>query len=164
MVASCPTRPRAVLCGTRALSNDGLFRTVAREKRGRIHGRHATRRGVTDEDCLHSVDSVHADNLGTGDDSELTGSFTLSFAEATPKLPRESCVGGAQDYENVVASLQSAEGGSARGVAGDDKIHGSGHGIGLAGAASLTTTIPPLITATSTMSSQTANARTIDVR
>ena len=99
---------------------------------------------MTDDDCLHSVDSVHADNFGTCHDPELTAVGTRSLRTVPPKPSRCSRVGRTQDDENALAALQSDDSGSARGaaVAGDDEIDRSDHCVRLGGAGSLTTTGP----------------------
>lgn len=95
--------------------------TVAQEKRSRVHRRQTTRRCGTDDHCLHSVDSVHADNLGTCHGAELTAVRTGSSQEGPPKTSHYSRVGRKQDDENALAALQRRDSGSARGggIAGD---------------------------------------------
>lgn len=121
-----------------------LKRIIARDERGRVHRRQATGLAVTDDDCLHSVDSVGADNFGTGDDPQVTTVGTRRSEEAPPKPSRGSFVGRTQDDENAVAALESADRGSAPGaaVAGDDEVDGRDHCVRLAGAGSLTATGP----------------------
>jgi len=102
-----------------------------------------TSRRVTDDDCLHSVDSVHADNLGTGDDPELTAAGTHGFNEGSPKASGCSRVGRTQDNEDALAALQRADSSRARGaaVARDDQVDRPDHCVRLA-AGSLAATGP----------------------
>jgi len=98
---------------------------------------------VADDDCLHSVDSVGADNLGTRHDTELTAVDTRGFEKAPPKTLRDSGVGRTQDDENALAALESADGGRAHGaaVARNDNVDHPDHCVRLA-AGSLTATGP----------------------
>jgi hypothetical protein len=84
---------------------------------------------VTDDDCLHSVTSVRADNLGACYEAKLTAAGPSGVKEAPPKPSRGSRVGRTQDDENALAAPQSADCGSARGadVASDDEIDGPDH-------------------------------------
>lgn len=99
---------------------------------------------MTDNDCLHSVDSVDADNFGACHDAKLTAVGTRGLEEAPPKTSCDSRVGSTQDDENTLAALQSADSGSARGaaIARDDEVDGPDHGVRLAAAGSLTATGP----------------------
>ena len=84
---------------------------------------------MTDDDGLHSIDSVRADNLGTCHDHKLTAVSRPGFEEAPPKTPRYPGVGRTQDDEHAPAAPQSADSGSApgTGVAGDDEIDAPDH-------------------------------------
>ena len=107
---------------------------VAREKRGRVHSRQVTCWRVTDDDCLHPVDSVHAHNLGTCHDAKLTAVRTRGSKKAPPKTSRYSRVASTQDYENPLAALQSVDSGSPgdAAIARDDDVDGPDHRVGLA--------------------------------
>ena len=95
---------------------------------------------MTDDDCLHSVDSVRADHLGTCHDPKLAAVRARALKEAPAKTSRFSRIGRMQDDENALAALQSGDSRGARGagVAGDDEIDGPGHCVRLAGGGSLT--------------------------
>jgi hypothetical protein len=43
----------------------------ARQKRRRVHGAQASRPRMTDDDRLHAIDSVHADDCGARDHRQL---------------------------------------------------------------------------------------------
>ena len=80
-----------------------LFLSVARDERGRVHSRQATRRHVTNDDCLHSLDPVHADDFGACHDPELTASrHAAVLRRHSPKASRCSRVGRTQDDENAL--------------------------------------------------------------
>ena len=95
---------------------------------------------MTDDDRLHAVDAVRANNLGTRHDTELTAVDTRGFEKAPPKTLRDSGVGRTQDDENALAALQSGDSGRVRGAGGggDDEIDGPDHGVCLIGAGSRT--------------------------
>jgi hypothetical protein len=100
---------------------------------------------MTDDDCLHSVDSVHADNLGTYQDTQLTAPGPYRSTKGSSKASRRSRVGRTQDDKNALASPQSDDSGSARsaGVAGgNDEIDGPIHCVRPAGGGSLIATGP----------------------
>ena len=98
---------------------------------------------MTDDDCLHSVDSVHADNLGTCQDSELTAPGPYGSTKNSSKASRRSRVGRTQDDKNALASPQRADRSRAHraAIARDDKIDRPVHCVRLA-TGSLTTTGP----------------------
>lgn len=99
---------------------------------------------MTDDDGLHSVDSVRADNLCTYRDPELTAVGAGAVQDIPPEPPRSPRIGRTQDDENAVAALQSTDSGGARGaaIAGDNEIDRSDHGVRLGGSGSLTTMGP----------------------
>ena len=84
---------------------------------GRVHGRQATGRHMTDDDGLDSVDSVRANHLGTGHDPEPITSGIRGFKDAPPQTSRDSRVGRPQDDEHALAALQGADRGRASGAA-----------------------------------------------
>ena len=98
---------------------------------------------MTNDDCLHSADSVRADNLRTCHDPKLAPVCTRGIKEAPSKASRGSRVGRTQDDENALAALESADGGRAHGaaVARNDNVDHPDHCVRLA-AGSLTATGP----------------------
>ena len=99
---------------------------------------------MTDDDGLHSVDSVHTDNLGTCDDAKLTAVGIRESKQNPPKTSRYSRVGRTQDDENTLAAPKSADGGRTRAGfgAGYDEIDSPDHSVRPAGADSLRATGP----------------------
>ncbi|SRR6476661_1865980 len=97
---------------------------------------------MTDDDRLHAVDSVRANNLGTCHHAQLIAIGTRGFKEARPKTSCDSRIDRTQDDENAIAALQSPDSHPARGaaVAGDDDIDGPDHCVLLPGAGTLTVT------------------------
>ena len=70
---------------------------------------------MTDDDCFHSCDTVHADDQATCDDAKLTAVGIRGSQEDPPKTSRYAHVGRAQDDENTLAASQRADSGGARG-------------------------------------------------
>jgi hypothetical protein len=101
---------------------------------------------VANDDGLHVVKPVDADNLGTCDDHKPTAAGTGSLQKAPPKTPRDAGVGRTQDDENALDALQRDNSGRARGagIVGDDDIDGSAHCVRLAITGSVTATGPSL--------------------
>lgn len=100
---------------------------------------------MPDDDRLHGVDAVHADDFGARHHPEAAGRRASRLAQASPKSLRLSRIAGPQDDENASAAAEGIDSRSARGpaVAADDEIDGSGHCVDLA-AAGPPTTIDPL--------------------
>lgn len=89
-----------------------LARNIERDERGRVHRRQVTRRHVTDDDRLDSVDSVHADNLRTCHDSQLTPVGSRGCEKAPAEAPGFSRAGRPQDHQDPLAALQRLDSGS----------------------------------------------------
>ena len=101
---------------------------------------------MTDDDCLHGIDSVDADDIGTRHHAELTGVRARRLAQASPKSLRLPRIARTQDDEHSSAAPEGIDRRSARGpaIAADDEIDGSGHCVDLA-AADLSIRWVPLI-------------------
>jgi len=99
---------------------------------------------MTDDDRLHCIDSVHADDFGTRHHLQLTGVRARRLAQPSPKSLRLSCIARTQDDKNASAAPKGLDRRSARGpaIAADDEIDGSGHRVDLAAAGPPTTTDP----------------------
>ena len=99
---------------------------------------------MTDDDCLHCIDSVHADDFGTRHHPKLTGVRARRLAQASPKSLRLSRIARTQDDENSSAAPEGVDSRGARGpaIAADDEIDGSGHCADLAAAGPPTMTDP----------------------
>jgi hypothetical protein len=84
---------------------------------------------VTDDDGLHSVEPVGADNIGTPDHRQPTAVGTRRVEQAPPKASRDSRLGRAEDDENALAAPQSIDRGRSSGaaIARDDEIDGLSH-------------------------------------
>ena len=97
---------------------------------------------MTDDDCLHCINSVHADDFGIRHHPKLTGVRARRLAQGSPKSLRLSRIVRTQDDENPSAAPEGIDSCSARGsaIAADDEIDGSGHGVDLAAA------VPPTMT------------------
>ena len=99
---------------------------------------------MTYDDCLHCIDSVHADDFGARHHAKLTGVGARRFAQVSPKSLRLSRIARTQDDEHSSAAPEGIDSRSARGpaIAADDEIDGSGHCVGLAAAGPPTMTEP----------------------
>ena len=99
---------------------------------------------MTDDDRLHGIDAIGADDLGICHDPNPAGGCPRSVPEPYAEPPRNTHVAGTQYNENTLTTLQGAENGNARGVAvsGDDKIHGPHHSVRVAETGSTTPTKP----------------------
>jgi hypothetical protein len=88
---------------------------------------------MSDDDCLHCIDSVHADDLGTRHHPELTGVRARRLAQASPKSSCLSRIAGTHDDENSSAAPEGIDRRSAcaPAIAADDEIDGSAHCVGL---------------------------------
>src|SRR3954454_25050846 len=102
-----------------------------------------TGRRVTNDDGLHSVDSVQADNFGACDDPDPTAAGTNGATNGSLKESRCSRVGRTQDDETPLAALQGVGGGHAYGAAvtRDDQVDRADHCVRMA-AGSLAVTGP----------------------
>ena len=91
---------------------------------------------MTDDDCLHSIDSVHADDFGTRHHPKPTGVRTHRLAKASPKPSRLSRVAGTQDDENASAVPEGIDSRSAcaPAITADYEIDSSGHCVDFAAA------------------------------
>jgi hypothetical protein len=100
---------------------------------------------MTDDDRLHCLDAVHADDFGTRHHPQLTGVRARRLAQESPKSLRLSRIARTQDDEHSCAAPEGIDSRSARGpaIAADDEIDGSGHCVDRA-AAGPPTTIDPL--------------------
>ena len=81
---------------------------------------------MTDNHGLHSIDSVRADDLGTGQDTELRRFGRRGVNEAPPQPSCGARVGRTQDEEHALAALQSADRSSARAAVGASDEKGEG--------------------------------------
>ena len=99
---------------------------------------------MTDDDGLHCIDSVHADDFGTRHHPKLTTVRARRLAQASPKSLRLSRIARTQDDENSSAAPEGIDRRSARGraIAADDEIDGSGHRVDLVAAGSPAMTDP----------------------
>jgi len=99
---------------------------------------------MTDDDRLHGIDSVHADDVGTRHHPELTGVRARRPAQASPKSLRLLRIPRTQDDENSSAAPEGGDSRRARGpaIATDDEIDGSRHCVNLAAAGRPTMTDP----------------------
>jgi hypothetical protein len=88
------------------------YRTVARQECGRVYGTQAARSHVTDDDGLHTVDSVHADDFCVRHHGQpsLRGSAQASQAWHCARTGR------AQDNEHTLAAPESIHGRSDSGA------------------------------------------------
>jgi len=101
----------------------------ARQERGRVHGGQPSRARVADHDCLHAVDSVHADDVGVCHHRKPTPVCVRGSAEASPRALRRSRVAGTQHDEHAPAVPHGVDSRGERGSAatGHDEVDGSGH-------------------------------------
>ena len=99
---------------------------------------------MTHDDCLHCVDSVHANDFGTRHHRQLTGSRAPRLAKASLQSSRLSRIARTQDDEHASAGPEGIDSRRARGaaIAADDEIDGSGHCVALVAAGSPTMTDP----------------------
>ena len=101
---------------------------------------------MTDDDRLHAIDSVHADDLGVRHHRKLAVVSVRGSAEASAKALHHSRVARTQHDEHAQAAPHSVDSRSECGsvVTGDDEIDGSGHrvAVAVAGACPFTTTGP----------------------
>ncbi len=99
---------------------------------------------MTDDDGLHGIDSVHADDFGTRHHRELTKSRVRGLAQACPESLRLSRIARTQDDEHPSAAPEGIDSRGARGpaTAADDEIDGSGHCVDVAAAGPPTMTDP----------------------
>jgi len=84
---------------------------------------------MTDDDCLHCLDSVHADDFGIRYHRKVTGVRSRRLADASPKPLRLPRIAGTQDDKHASAAPEDVDGRSAcvPSIAADDEIDGSGH-------------------------------------
>jgi len=118
-------------CWTAIHLSNPLRRGAERYERGRVDRPQATRGHATEDDCLHPVDSVHADDFCPCDDAELITIGPRGLEKVPAKTSRSSRVIRMQDDQNALAALESADGSGASGssVAGDDEIDGHDHSL-----------------------------------
>ena len=91
---------------------------------------------MTDDDCLHCIDSVHADDFGIRHHPELTGVRSRRLAQPSPKSLRLSRIARTQDDEHSSAVTEGIDSRRARGgaIAADDEVDGSIHCVDLTAA------------------------------
>lgn len=99
---------------------------------------------MADDDGLHTIDSVHADDFGSRHHRDQTGFRARGLTQASPQASPDSRVARPQDDEHVPAALQSGGSGSERAATatGNDEIAGSDHRVALTGACPSTRTGP----------------------
>jgi hypothetical protein len=99
----------------------GGYQTVARQECRRVHGTQAARSHVTDDDGLHAVDSVHADDFCVRHHRQLIPRGSAQASQAWHYSAARM-----QDNEHTLAAPQSINGRSDGGslVAIDNEIDG----------------------------------------
>jgi hypothetical protein len=100
----------------------GGYRTVARQECGRVQGTQSACSHVTDDDGLHAVDSVHADDFCVRHHRQLIPGGSAQASQAS----HHSRTDRTQDNEHTLAAPQSINGCSDGGslVASDNEIDG----------------------------------------
>ena len=99
------------------------------QERGRIHGGQPSRARVADHDCLHTIDSVHADDVGVRHHRKLTTVCVRGPAETSANALHRSRIAGTQHDEHTAAAPHGVDSRGDRGSAatGHDEVDGSRH-------------------------------------
>lgn len=107
---------------------------------GRIHGAKAPRSRGTHDDGFHTVDAVHADDLGVGHHRQADDVGVHRVAQVATKTPRRSPLAGSQHDEDAPPAPQRRGGGGERAAAAtfDHQVDGTAHRVPVAGACALT--------------------------
>jgi len=99
---------------------------------------------MADDDHLHALNTVHADDRDVRHDHELPFADVDLRAEPPAKAPAIAAVSGGQQYEHAPTSRQRGSGRGEGGIPASrhDQIHGPDHWVGPGGVRPPTRTGP----------------------